>query len=68
MDRKAVGVKLRELRLRSGKTIDEVAKDNRISASALSMYEAGSRMPRDEIKERLAHYYRRSVGSLFFTP
>lgn len=57
---------LKELRSKTGKTIEIVAKDNGISPSALSMYECGQRTPRDEIKERLAHYYNSSVGFIFF--
>lgn len=37
-----------------------------ISVSALSMYETGARVPRDEIKVKLARYYGKSVQSLFF--
>ena len=37
-----------------------------ISESALRMYEAGKRRPRDEIKARLARYYRTTVQALFF--
>lgn len=57
---------LKDLRLKTGKTIEIVAKENGISPSALSMYECGQRTPRDEIKERLAHYYNSSVGCIFF--
>ena len=36
-----------------------------ISISALTMYEIGERIPRDEIKVRIANYYGRTVQSLF---
>lgn len=36
-----------------------------ISVSALTMYETGNRIPRDEIKVKLAHYYSTSVERLF---
>ena len=52
--------------LRGNKTIKEVADANGISVSALSMYEAAKRIPRDEIKVRLADYYGVDVSSLFF--
>ncbi len=52
--------------LRENKTIKEVADANGISVSALSMYEAAKRIPRDEIKVRLADYYGVYVSSLFF--
>lgn len=44
----------------------EVAKAVGISLSALSMYEIGERVPRDEIKVRLANFYNRTVQELFF--
>ena len=37
-----------------------------ISAEALRSYEAGARMPRDEVKLRLARQYRCSIFDLFF--
>lgn len=37
-----------------------------ISLSALSMYEIGDRIPRDEIKLKLAAYYGKTVQDLFF--
>ena len=51
---------------RGGRSQTEVAKGIGISASALSMYESGERIPRDEIKEQLARYYGMTVGFLFF--
>lgn len=45
----------------------EVADAVGVSLSALSMYENGQRIPRDEIKVKLAQYYRTSVQALFFT-
>lgn len=53
--------------LRGDKTQEEVATANGISLSALSMYEQGNRVPRDEIKVRLAAYYNKSVEEIFFT-
>lgn len=59
------GEKLRALR--GSQTQDVVAQAIGITKSALSMYETGKRIPRDEIKLRLAHYYGLSVEFLFFT-
>jgi transcriptional regulator with XRE-family HTH domain len=53
-------------RLRGGKTVEEVAKACNISASALSMYENGYRVPKDKVKIKLAKYFGTSVGSIFF--
>ncbi len=65
MDRKQVGVRL--LRLRGMRSQEEVAAALQIRQSTLAMYESGARMPRDEIKLRLARYYGCSVDALFFS-
>lgn len=44
----------------------EVANAVNISVSALGMYESGQRVPRDDVKERLAKYYGMTVGFLFY--
>lgn len=64
MNRKEIGERLTELR--GNKSRQEVSKDVGISLSALAMYECGERVPRDEIKIRLANYYHSSVESIFF--
>lgn len=43
-----------------------VAKECDITVSALSNYENGIRVPRDEVKLRLAKFYKKSVQSIFF--
>lgn len=58
-----LGDKLRELR--GERTLQKVAADLGISTSALTMYEIGKRIPRDEIKVKIARYY--GVGiEIFF--
>lgn len=52
--------------LRGNARRSEVAKSIGISVSALTMYELGRRVPRDEIKESIAHYYGVSVEDIFF--
>ncbi|MEI3515823.1 MAG: helix-turn-helix transcriptional regulator [Clostridia bacterium] len=54
------------MKLRGKRSQEEVATAVGISKSALSMYENGERIPRDEIKIRLARYYNESVESIFF--
>ena len=66
MDNIAIGSALKKLR--GEKAREEVAFANKISVSALAMYETGKRMPRDEIKMSLANYYGVSVESIFFAP
>lgn len=57
---------LRNLREQTGKTISEVASDLNISYQAMQAYEAGTRLPRYEVKIRIAKYYDRRVGFIFF--
>lgn len=52
--------------LRGDTPQEEVAMRVGISVSALSMYETGNRIPRDEIKVKLARYYNSSVEEIFF--
>lgn len=53
--------------LRGDKSRAEVAQSINISVSALQMYENGARIPRDEVKVRLAQFYETSVEEIFFT-
>lgn len=54
--------------LRGATPQDKVADAVGISKSALSMYENDVRVPRDEIKVRIARYYNQSVDAIFFAP
>ena len=53
------------LLLRQDKSREEVAYAVGISVSALTMYETGKRIPRDEIKLKLAKYYGKDIQSIF---
>lgn len=64
MNAKEIGNRL--IQLRGDKSQQEVVNAVNISPSALSMYENGERIPRDEVKERLAAYYETTVQALFF--
>lgn len=64
LERIEIGNRLK--RLRGTRPKKEVAEAVHISVSALSMYELGERVPRDEVKVELAKYYGVSVGALFF--
>lgn len=59
-----MGSKLRELR--GERSQAEVAKALMISDSALSAYETGERVPRDDVKRRIAKFYGKTVGEIFF--
>lgn len=52
--------------LRGEKSQSEVAEAVGITQAALSMYEHGERIPRDNVKIKLANYYGVSVAALFF--
>lgn len=60
----SIGSKLRELR--GEKTQQTVADALGITKSALAMYEKDKRVPRDEVKVKVAKYYGVTVQSLFF--
>lgn len=59
-----IGKKL--MLLRGNRTRREVASALGISISAIRMYENGQRIPRDDIKVKLAKYYGVSVDHLFY--
>ncbi|MEK5278605.1 helix-turn-helix transcriptional regulator [Paenibacillus sp. FSL H7-0735] len=52
--------------LRGDNSREDTAQAVGISVSALQMYENGQRVPRDEIKIKLAAHYKRTVQSIFF--
>ncbi len=56
----------RLIKLRGSRTQAEVAQAIGVTPSAYSMYENGDRIPRDEIKKRIAEYYKRTVNTIFF--
>ncbi|WP_445506597.1 helix-turn-helix transcriptional regulator [Niallia sp. 03190] len=64
MDKKTIAKKL--LDLRESKSREEVSNELGISVSALQMYENGQRIPKDEIKIKIANYYKKSVQEIFF--
>lgn len=64
MNAKEIGERLVELR--GNRTQEEVARALNISVSALSMYERGERVPRDNIKIRISSYYKKPIHKIFF--
>lgn len=62
-----IGERLKELRTAKGVSVTEVAKSCDVSPQAISQYESGARVPRDEIKIRIANYYKKSVSTIFFS-
>ncbi|EPZ37774.1 hypothetical protein C289_2062 [Anoxybacillus ayderensis] len=55
------------IHLRGDRSREEVAKSIGISVSALQMYENGQRIPKDEIKIKIAQYYGVSIETIFFS-
>ena len=52
--------------LRGGKSTSEIAEAVGVSNSAYVKYERGERVPRDEVKTRIAKYFNSSVEHIFF--
>ena len=67
MDNEKIAKKLFDLRKSRGETIVEVADAVGVTQSAMSMYECGKRIPRDEVKMALARHYNTSIESIFFS-
>lgn len=53
-------------KLRGSQTLQQVADSLGISKSAWQMYETGNRVPRDELKIRIANHFGKTVGEIFF--
>lgn len=64
IDAKEIGARL--LALRGDISREFLAKEIEISVSAIAMYENGERIPRDDIKVKLANFYNRTVQEIFF--
>lgn len=64
MDKAKIAERL--IKLRGNRTQAEVAEAIGVTPQAYCQYESGERIPRDEIKKRLAVYYKRTVNTIFF--
>ena len=62
-----IGKKKKKLREAENISRETFCDDVEISLSALSMYETGQRVPRDEIKLKIARRLNTSIVALFFT-
>ena len=67
IDSEKIGTRMRGIRTERGETAEDVARSIGVSNSAITMYETGQRIPRDEIKIRIAEHFGMSVESIFFT-
>lgn len=66
MKKELIGLRLRELRNQKGITREEVSIATGITLRAIEGYEGGERVPRDEVKLKLADFYQKSVQEIFF--
>lgn len=66
IDPEIIGKRLLMLRKKSNMSRLEVARLCAISKSAISMYEIGKRIPKDDIKIRLAKCYNTTVEKIFY--
>lgn len=63
MNARKIGMRIRKLR--GSESQQTLANKLQISKSALAMYERGERIPRDEVKVRIARYFGVSLESIF---
>lgn len=63
-DKKLIGDRLRALRGRRSRAT--VADALGVTRMAVSLWERGLRIPRDEMKQRIADFYKKSVSSIFY--
>ena len=63
---KTVAERIKEARLEKGYTQTDLAVICDISVSAVQMYEIGQRVPRDQVKVKIAEALGKPVQDLFF--
>lgn len=66
MNTEKIAENLKILRKSKNLSAKEAADAYGVSLSAVFMYESGARVPRDEIKMRIASFYKKSVKTIFF--
>jgi len=64
LDRQLMAARLKKLR--GDKTQFEVAEAMHIAQSTYAMYETGQRVPRDDVKVKIAKYFGKSIKYIFF--
>lgn len=65
-DGKVIGERIRKNRMKLKLTQEQLAEKVNVKPSAISMYEVGERMPRDETKKKLAILFGTTIDELFF--
>lgn len=64
VNKEQIANRLKELR--GSKSQTEVAQAVGVTPMAISLYESGERIPRDEIKVKIAEYFGTTVDAIFF--
>ena len=64
VDKEQIGSRLKTLR--GSRSQQEVAQAVGVTPMAISLYESGERIPRDEIKVKLAEYFKTTINAIFF--
>ena len=64
MDKNKIAERLKKLR--GNKSVETVANELGITPQAVYQYEKGVRIPTDEMKIRIATFYKSSVESIFY--
>lgn len=62
----SIGEKLLRLRKEKNLSRKQAAKQIGITEYSLKAYEHNARFPRPEVKQRIARFYKTTIGSLFF--
>lgn len=65
---KSIGDTLKECRLKKNQSLICAANGIGVTPSALSNYENGIRIPRDETKASISNYYGLPLADIFFEP
>lgn len=63
---KSIAERLKEARAKKNLSVKDLADTCGVSVSAIQMYECGERVPRDDVKKRLAEALEERVQDLFF--
>lgn len=66
IQKETTGMILRKLR--GDRTQEEIAAILGITKSSWAMYERDERVPRDEVKIRIANFFGKTVQELFYIP
>ena len=66
MNANEIGKRLRSMRTSMGVSRIEFANAVGVSRNAIANYESGIRIPKDDVKSKIADYYGKDIDSIFF--